>query len=98
MPSDRRPSSRRWMRPAMLIGLLFLVLVGLALLAIPFLKAPDHAEAARTDLEAAKTSLEAGDVAAAEASVQSARRHADQVQDAMQGIGGDIWSLVPVVG
>lgn len=86
------------MRPATLIGLLFLVLVGLALLAIPFLKAPAHAEAARTDLEAAKTSLEAGDVAAAEASVQSARRHADQVQDAMQGIGGDIWSLVPVVG
>ena len=30
--------------------------------------------------------------------MQSARRHADQVQDAMQGIGGDIWSLVPVVG
>ena len=30
--------------------------------------------------------------------MQSARRHADQVQDAMQGIGGDIWSLVPIVG
>ena len=34
----------------------------------------------------------------AEASVQSARRHADEVQGAMQGIGGDIWSLLPVVG
>ena len=30
--------------------------------------------------------------------MQSARRHADEVQGAMQGIGGDIWSLVPVVG
>ena len=98
MPSARRSSSRRWIRPSTVIGLLFLVLVGLALLAIPFLKAPGHAEGARTDLEAAKTSLTAGDVAAAEASVQSARRHADQVQGAVQGIGGDIWSLVPIAG
>ena len=84
--------------PATVIGLLFLLLVVLALLAIPFLKAPGHAEGAKADLEAARTSLSAGDVDAAEASVQSARRHADQVQGAMQGIGGDIWSLVPVVG
>lgn len=98
MPSDRPSSSRRWIRPSTVIGLLFLLLVGLALLAIPFLKAPSHAEDARTDLESAKTSLAAGDVAAADASVQSARRHADQVQDAMQGIGGDIWSLIPIVG
>jgi hypothetical protein len=98
MPSSRRPSTRRLLRPWTVIGVLFLLAVGLALLAIPFLKAPAHAQGARTDLEAAKTSLEAGDVAAAEASVQSARRHADQVQDAMQGIGGDIWSLVPVLG
>ncbi|WP_322920254.1 DUF4012 domain-containing protein [Nocardioides renjunii] len=98
MPSSRRTSTRRRVRPSTVIGGLLLLLVGLALLAIPFLKAPGHAEGARTDLEAARTSLAAGDVAAAEASVQSARRHADQVQDAMQGVGGDIWSLVPVVG
>lgn len=86
------------LRPATVIGALLLLLVGLAVLAIPFLKAPGHAEGARTDLEAARDSLSAGDVDAAEASVQSARRHADQVQDAMQGFGGDVWSLIPVVG
>ncbi len=81
-----------------MVGVLALLVVGLALLAIPFLKAPAHAASVRTDLEAAKDSLEAGDIGAAESSVQSARRHADQVQDAMQGIGGDIWSVVPVLG
>jgi hypothetical protein len=98
MPSSRRTSTRRVVRPATVIGGLLLLLVGLAVLAIPFLKAPGHAEGARTDLEAARDSLSAGDVEAAEASVQSARRHADQVQDAMQGFGGDVWSLIPVVG
>lgn len=81
-----------------MIGGLFLLLVGLALLAIPFREAPGHAEGARADLEAARDSLSAGDVGAAEASVQSARRHADRVQDAMQGFGGDVWSLIPVIG
>ncbi len=98
MPPSRRPSSRRLVRPATVIAGLLLLLVGLALLAIPFLKAPSHAEGARTDLEAARTSLTAGDLANADASVQSARRHADEVQDAVQGLGGDIWSRVPFVG
>ncbi|KRE97291.1 hypothetical protein ASG76_00740 [Nocardioides sp. Soil774] len=97
MPSYARPA-RRLLHPSTIIGLLFLLLVVLVLLAIPFLKAPGHAEGARADLEAARTSLSNGDVEAAEASVESARRHADQVQGAMQGIGGDVWSLVPVVG
>jgi hypothetical protein len=98
MPSSRRTSKRRLVRPSTVIAALVLLLVGLVLLAIPFLKAPTHAQAAKTDLEAAKTALGNGDVAGAEAAVESARRHADQVQGAVQGIGGDIWSLVPVVG
>ncbi|MEO6511423.1 MAG: DUF4012 domain-containing protein [Nocardioides sp.] len=102
MPSSRtstsRTSTRRLVRPATIIGVLFLLLICLVLLAIPFLKAPGNAKGAKADLEAAKISLGDGDVAGAEAAVQSARRHADEVQGAMQGIGGDIWSLVPVLG
>ncbi len=82
----------------MVVGGLFLLLVVLGLLALPFLDAPDEAEAARSDLEAAKTALDSGDLDAAAASIASAREHADRVQDAMQGIGGDVWSVVPVVG
>ena len=98
MATSRRTTSRRLVRPTTVVAALFLLLVGLVLLAIPFLKAPGNAQGARTDLEAARTLLASGDVAGAEASVQSARRHADQVQDAMQGVGGDVWSLVPVLG
>ena len=98
MPSSGRPSSRRLVRPATVIGGLLLLLVVLVLLAIPFLKAPGHAQGAKADLEAAKTALAAGDLDTAQVSIDSARRHADQVQDAMQGIGGDVWSLVPILG
>ncbi|GAA1439214.1 hypothetical protein GCM10009641_46370 [Mycobacterium cookii] len=98
MPSSRSSSARRLVRPFTVIGGLFLLVIVLGLLAIPFLKAPGNAEGARADLEAARASLTNGDVESAETSIQSARRHADEVQDAMQGIGGDIWSLVPVVG
>lgn len=98
MPSTAPAPARRLVRPSTVIALLFLLLVALALLAIPFLKAPGHAEGAKADLESARASLSAGDVESAQVSVESARRHADQVQGAMQGIGGDIWSLVPVIG
>lgn len=82
----------------MVAGGLFLLLVVLALLALPFRTAPDEAEAAKADLEAAKAALDQGDLDAAGASIASARQHADRLQDAMQGIGGDVWSVVPVVG
>jgi hypothetical protein len=102
MPSPRRTSTRtpkrRLLRPSTIIGVLFLLVVGLALLAIPFLKAPGHAQGAKADLQAAKDALASGDFESAEINVQSARRHADQVQGAMQGIGGDVWSILPVAG
>jgi hypothetical protein len=75
MPSTRRSRDRRLARLTTVVAGLFLLLVGLALLAIRFLKAPGHAQGAKTDLEAAKASLEAGDLDGAVASVQSARRH-----------------------
>ena len=62
MPSSRRTSSRRLVRPSTVIGGLFLLLVVLALLAIPFLKAPGHAQGARTDLELADVLRRMGQV------------------------------------
>ena len=82
----------------MIVGGLFLLLVVLGLLALPFRKAPAAADSAKADLEAAKAALTAKDFDAAEVHIASARRHADEVQDAMQGIGGDVWSLIPIVG
>lgn len=82
----------------MLVGALVLVVIGLALLAIPFLGAPGSAQAARADLESARAALQEGDVASARAHTESARRHVDDVQGAVQGIGGDAWSLLPGVG
>lgn len=82
----------------MIVGGLFLLLVVLGLLALPFRKAPAAAESAKADLEAAKAALTAKDFDQAEVHIASARRHADEVQDAMQGIGGDVWSLIPVIG
>lgn len=91
------PSSTRG-RLLMIGGGLLLVVVALGLLALPFRHAPAAAEAARADLETAKSALEAGDVEGAGRAVESARAHADQVQGAVQGVGGHVWSWVPVAG
>ena len=91
------PSSTR-KRVLLVGGGLLLVVVALALLALPFRHAPGAAQSAKADLEAAKDSISAGDYDQAEVSIRSARGHADDVQGAMQGIGGDIWSLIPVIG
>ncbi|MDR7252103.1 hypothetical protein J2X46_001079 [Nocardioides sp. BE266] len=86
------------MRPWMIACGLFLLLVVLGLLALPFRKAPAAAENAKAELEAARTALTAKDFDLAEEHVANARRHADEVQGAVQGIGGDVWSLIPFVG
>ena len=57
MPTRRSPTPRRLVRPTTIVLGLFLLVAALALLAIPFLKAPSHAQGARTDLEAAQTAL-----------------------------------------
>ncbi|MBC2931633.1 DUF4012 domain-containing protein [Nocardioides sp. zg-1228] len=98
MPSSRRATPRRMIRPATVAGALLLVLVGLALLAIPFLSAPGHAEDARAELTAAKEALDAGDIDDAVAAVERARSETDDLQAAVQGVGGDVWSRVPVAG
>lgn len=99
MSSPRRaavPPRRFGLRHALLVAA-FLVL-GLGLLAIPFLSAPGSAQSARADLEAAQAAMLEGDVTSASEHAESARDHVDDVQGAVQGAGGDVWSIVPVAG
>ncbi|KRE97290.1 hypothetical protein ASG76_00735 [Nocardioides sp. Soil774] len=96
--SRRSSSTRPWQRPLLLVGGLILLVVVLGLLALPFRKAPAAAESAKADLEAAKAALTSQDFKRARKHVTNARLHTDEVQDAMQGIGGDVWSMIPVIG
>ena len=86
---------RRWIAAVAVVGL---AVVGMALLAWPFLAAPDEAQSARDDLESASAALSAGRTQQAEAAVEDARVHTDAVQDAVGGVGGALWSWVPLAG
>lgn len=92
------PLSRRRVPVVALLAVGVLVVVGLALLALPFLATPGKAASARSELESAKAALDAGELDAAGTHVANARRHVDDVQNSVQGVGGDVWSLVPVLG
>jgi len=70
----------------------------LALLALPLLRVPGDAQAAKQELSAAVASLRDGDVAAGREAVARARSHVEEAQDSAQGLGGDIWSRIPVLG
>ena len=95
MSSRSSAPAHPWRRPLLIVGGLLLVVVALGVLALPFRHAPSAAESAKADLESAKTALSGKDFDRAAESVESARRHTDDVQDAMQGFGGDVWSLIP---
>jgi hypothetical protein len=95
LPRWMRGGSRR--RRTILITLLVLV-AALVALAIPLLAVPGDAQAAKEDLSAAKVALQAGDTASAGTSVVRARDHIDSAQDGTQGLGGDVWSRIPVLG
>lgn len=91
------PASRR---RVISLGVLAAIVLGaiMVLLALPMRGIPADAEAARSDLEAAKAAIQEDDIAGARDLVASARVHVDDVQGPAQGIGGDVWSLVPVLG
>jgi hypothetical protein len=97
LPGWPRGSRRR---RTIVLGLWALVVLGAALvvLAIPLAKVPGDARAADRDLKTAKAALEAGDLESARASVASARDHIDSAQGGTEGIGGDVWSRIPVLG
>jgi hypothetical protein len=83
---------------ALVLLLLVVVAVVLVLLARPLLTARREAKLAQADLTAAKAALSAKDLPTARADVRSARAHVDKAGASANGIGGDVWSVVPVAG
>ena len=63
------------------------LLLGAVLLALPFLRAPASAQAARADLETARTAISEGDAETAAERTESARTQVDDVHGAVQDPG-----------
>lgn len=85
----------------MLLGILLVVVlaaIALALLARPLVSAKHEAQAAQSDLTAAKDALSAQKMGLASRYVQKARAHVARAQDDAGGLGGDVWSVIPVAG
>jgi hypothetical protein len=97
--AGRAPRRRRRGRLLALVVLLLLVLgVVLVLLARPLLSAKKEADQAQSELTAAKDALGRHQVGQARQYVAQARSHVDAAQHDANGLGGDVWSLVPVAG
>jgi uncharacterized protein DUF4012 len=82
----------------LVVLLLLVVGVVLVLLARPLLSAKKEADQAQSDLTAAKDALSHHHVDQARRYVEQARSHVDAAQNAANGVGGDVWSFVPVAG
>jgi hypothetical protein len=80
------------------LGVLLVVLVGLAMLAKPMMQVKPQADAARDDLTAAEDALRAQDPDTAEVHIASARAHVEEASSLVNGFGGDVWRWVPVAG
>jgi Protein of unknown function (DUF4012) len=95
-----RRSRRGRRRLLLLAAALVVVLAGvaLALLARPLVSAKHEARAAQADLTAAKDALSHNWIALARAHVRQARVHVDRARTDSGGLGGDVWSVVPVAG
>ncbi len=89
---------RKWPWVLLVLGVLAVVVVGLALLAKPMVQVKPEADAARDDLAAAQDSLKAEDLDAAKAHIASARVHVAEASTRVNGFGGDVWRWVPVAG
>lgn len=83
---------------ALVVLLLLVVGVVLVILARPLLSAKKEADQAQSDLTAAKDALSRHHVDQARRYVEQARSHVDAAQNAANGVGGDVWSFVPVAG
>lgn len=92
-----KPQPRRRRARYVALGLLLLVAV-LALLAVPMRSVPGNAQTAKADLVGAKDALKSGDVVRARQLVTDARHHVDAAQASIGGVGGTIWSAIPILG
>jgi hypothetical protein len=79
-------------------GLFVLIVAALAILAIPLLKVRSDANAARAALVSGVEALRKGNLDTAQDRVTTARTRIDRAAAAVNGIGGDVWSKVPVAG
>ena len=78
--------------------LLAVLVVCLGVLALPLLQARSEAKAAQAHLSEAQTALSAHHLGEARSSVKSAQSEIAAAQDHANGLGSDVWSLMPVFG
>ena len=93
-----RRSRRRRRRLVALLVLLVavVVLVALGLMALSLLSARHEALAAQHDLTAAKEAVSNDQIGQARSYVAQARQHVEQAHSDADGLGGDVWSKIPV--
>ncbi|WP_162598601.1 DUF4012 domain-containing protein [Nocardioides gilvus] len=87
---------RHWLLSS--LGALVLLIIGLALLALPLRSVPADASAAQDDLTRAVEALQADDSEVGFDHVAQARVHVDDVTAVTDGIGAKILSWVPLAG
>src|SRR5690606_37969777 len=87
---------RHWLLSS--LGALALLIVGLALLALPLRSVPADASAAQDELTRAVEALKTSDTEQGFDHVAKARVHVDDVTDVTDGFGAKILSWVPLAG
>lgn len=97
-PHRRRRTGLAGRRAVIAVLGLFVLVLLLAILALPFLSVRADGNAARADLDAALDALRDGRLPAAADLVVSAREHVDEAQAAAGGLRADILAGVPLAG
>lgn len=87
---------RHWLLSS--LGALALLIVGLALLALPLRSVPADADAAQGELTRAVEALKANDTDQGFQHVENARVHVDDVTEVTDGFGPKVLSWVPLAG
>jgi len=80
------------------LGVLAVVVVALAILALPLRHVPGRAADAQAELTSAAEAMKANDMEVGFEHVHAARAHVDSLTDVTDGVGAKVWSWVPVAG